>query len=282
MHLGAEPYMDASRRNDVLAQISSGRAKEARVLEVLQSLPAWAETPFQVDQVAFESALRTYQAAEPVVRNIESRLVTTPGPIWKELTPEEVTALSNWSKSLDQLYAFTNTYFPSESQQYIGQVALLAIAVGAFLAPIFLDEPEKGLTLPFDIEPPKFPTSPRRPRASMPPPSAPQTAMPVFTPTSFSRIPGTTIGPSTPLRVQAEVMRPAASAPPTPWRRPEAPVGGAAPAAPGYRTFTRPLGPETPISRIQTPAEAARAAVNPTAAAPGPHGPPTFPRFRRQ
>jgi hypothetical protein len=279
MHLGVEPYMDASRRNDVLAQISSGRAKEARVLEVINSLPAWAETPFQTDQVAFDTALRAYQAAEPVVRNIESRLVTTPGPIWKELTPAELTALANWSKSLDQLSTYVNTYFPSESQQYIGQVALLAIAVGAFLAPIFLDEPEKGLKLPFEFEPPRFPSSPRPvPRA----PVAPQAAMPVFTPTSFSRIPRPpgAVGPPGPIRVQAEPMRPATSTIPTPWRRIEAPTGGAAPAPAGYRTFTR---PEAPISRVQTPFEAAASVATPSATpVPAPHGPPTFRRFERR
>jgi hypothetical protein len=289
MYLGAEPNMDAGRRGEILLQISNGRTKEARVLEVLQTLPAWAEAPFKGDQVVANAAVQAYNAAQPIVRNIESRLVTTPGPIWKELTPEEQLALNNWSKAVDQLYVLVNTYFPSASQEYIGQIALLAIAVGAFLAPIFLDEPEKPLSLPFDIEPPMIPSLRPPPRA--PAPTA-ERVMPVLTSTSFSRIPprptGATGVPS-PLRVQAEVMRPAASVPPTPWRRPEAPAAPAAPAAagPGYRTFARPLGPETPIaSRIQTPAEAAASTFRPPPVASpfatSPHGPPTFPRFRRQ
>lgn len=279
MRLGVEPYMDSLRRNEILAIISNGRAKEMRVLEVLQSLPAWAVTPFQADQAAFNASMQAYQQAEPIVRSIESRLVTTPGPIWKELSPEEQAALATWSKSIDQLYAYANTYFPSETQQYIAQVALLAIAATAFILPIFLDEPEKGLSFPFHIEPPKFPSSPRAaPRI----PSSPAAAATPFTPTSFSRIPrpGGTVGPTTPLRVQAEVMRPATSTP-TPWRRME--PTGAAPATPGYRTFTRPLGPEAPVSRVQTPSEAAATVATPSAApSPAPHGPPTFPRFRRQ
>lgn len=278
MRLGAEPYMDGPRRNEILNMISNGRTKEMRVLEVLQSLPSWAVSPFQADQAAFNTALQTYQAVEPVVRGIESRLVTTPGPIWKELSPEEQAALTTWSKSLDQLYAYVNTYFPSETQQYVGQVALLAIAAASFILPIFLDEPEKGLSLPFEIEPPKFPSSPRPVPRISPSPAAAATP---FAPTSFSRIPrpGGTVGPATPLRVQAEVMRPATSTP-TPWRRAE--PTGPAPATPGYRTFTRPLGPEAPISRIQTPSEAAKVATPSAEPSPAPHGPPTFPRFRRQ
>lgn len=251
--LGAEPYMDAARRNDILAQIASARAKERRVLEVLQSLPAWAERPFQKDQENFDANLRTYQAAQPIVRNIESRLMMTPGPIWKALTPDEQTALSNWSKSIDQLYAYVNTYFPSETQQYIAQAALLVIAIGAFVAPLFLDEPEKGLTLPFGLEPPGFPKRTPRPRAPIAPP---QTAAPVFTPTSYSRIPRA-VGPSTPLRVQPEIMRPAAPTL-TPWRKTEP---AATPGAPGYRTFTRPL--DIPVSRVQTPSEAAATMTRP-------------------
>lgn len=278
MRLGAEPYMDATRRIEILNQISTGRANEVRVLEVIQSLPAWVEAPFQADQPAFNAALKTYQTTEPVVRNIENRLMTTPGPVWKELTQEELAALSNWSKAVDQLYAYVNMYFPSETQQYIGQVALLAIAVGAFLAPIFLDEPEKGLALPFDLEPPTFPSTPRAQRLPLTT-AAPPTS---FTPTSFSRIPrpGGTVGPSSPLRVQAEVMRPASPVA-SPWRRVE-PAAASLPGASkaGYRTFTRPL--DIPASRMQTPSEAASSATAPVAAAPAPHGHPTFPRFRRQ
>lgn len=272
--LGVDPYMDATRRNDILLQIAGARAKEMRILEILQSIPAWADRPFQKDQENFDASFKAYQAANPVVRNIESRLVTAPGPIWRDLTPDEQAALSSWMKSVDQLYAYVNTYFPTETQQYVAQVALLAIALGAFIAPIFLDEPEKGLSLPFGLEPPKFPSSPRPVRR----PAPTQAIMP----TSISRIPQPT-GPVGPLRVQPEIMRPAAATPmpwrkspaaatPMPWR--ESPT---APATPGYRTFTRPLGPETSTSRIPTPSQAAT-----TPSVPPGHGPPTFPRFRRQ
>lgn len=262
--LGVE-YMDANRRNDILLQIQETRTKEARVLEVVQSIPSWADRPFKADQENFQAAYNTYLASNPAVQALETRLATTPGPIWRELTPEEQAALNTWTKAVEQMYAYTNAYFPSETQQYIAQAALLAIAIGAFIAPIFLDEPEKGLALPFSLEPDvKFPTSPR-PRRPGP---APATAAPTsFTPTSFSRIPGAT-GPSSPLRVQAEIMRPAASTA-MPWRRPEMP---GAPAAPGFRTFTRPLE-STPIPG------AAAAPISPVSPV---HGPPTFPRFRRQ
>lgn len=271
--LGEEPYMDVERRNDILLLIASGRSKEARVNQVRAAIPAWADRPFKADQENWDANLKAYQAADPIVRKVESRLSVDPGPIWKELTAEEQTALSTWSKSIDNLYGYVNSYFPTESQKYIPQLVLAAIAIGAFVAPLFLSDDDEGLGLPFHFGPPPLPPEigpSRRPGIPQAPSSPVQ--RPSFSPSSFSRI---TAGPRTPISVQAEVMRPAVSTPP--WRSAVPASAGALPQAPGYRAFVKPLGPSMPVS-----AEAAKVTAAAAPAGVAPHAPHVFPRFRRQ
>src|SRR4029078_9860435 len=113
--LGAEePYMNRETRDDVLAQISAGRTKQARVQEVLNSLPAWSDRPFKGDQENFEAAYKTFQATDPIVSAIETRLVTEPGPIWRDFSSEERTAFLNWKTSLDRLDGYVTLSFPTE------------------------------------------------------------------------------------------------------------------------------------------------------------------------
>lgn len=266
--------MDVERRNDVLLRIAAGRAKEARITEVRSAIPSWADRPFKGDQEKYDAALNIYLTAEPIVRNVESRLSVTPGPIWKELTGEEQAALSNWERSIDSLYAYVNTYFPSESQKYIGQFALAAIAIGAFVAPLFMGNDDDAAPFPFHLEP--FPLPPqigpsRKPAA--PAAAAVQTQRPSFMPSSFSRVPQ---GMKTPIPVQAEVMRPAVSTPP--WRSAAStPVSsGALPSSPGFRSFAKPLGPSVPVTAATAQATATGAAPVSSSASR------IYPRFRRQ
>ncbi len=111
--------MNQEKRNDVLSQISAGRAKQTRVQEVLNSLPSWSTRPFKTDQENFEAAYKTFQATDPIVSAVEMRLTTEPGPIWRDFTTDERTAFTNWTASLDKLEGYVNTYFPTEQQQRI-------------------------------------------------------------------------------------------------------------------------------------------------------------------
>lgn len=269
MRLGEEPYMDVDRRNDLLLLISQERAKEARIIQVMASIPAWADRPFKDDQEKFNVNLKAYQAANPLILKLEARLANEPGPIWKELTAEEKTALGNWTVAIDNLVGYADSYFPTETQKYIPQIALWAIAIGAFVAPLFLSDDEEKLSLPFQFGPPALPSmAPSRGAVTT---AAIPSQRPSYPGSSFSKIPMTTRSSAIP--VQAEVMRPAISTPP--WR-------ATAPSAPGsagavaYRSYAKPLGPVMPVT-----AETTQATATSAPPASSPHGPRIYPRFRK-
>lgn len=251
MRLG-EPYMDESKRQDILTRISNGRTKESRVVEVISSLPAWAERPFQEDQEKVDQELKAFQQNDPVIRTLEMRLAQAPGPIWRELTPQEQSALSTWDGAIERLHAYVNTHFPSESQKYWANVALFVIGIGAFVAPLFLTADSNGPKLPFRLGPPALPPS-MSPGARAP-----------SSPSSIIRA-----SSATPVR--AEVFRPGTQ---TPWRRPQAEAS--TPAAPAFRAFARPLGPSLPLTPATVSAERITAAPAGSA-----HGARIYPRFRR-
>lgn len=232
MNLGAE-YMDEAKRLDILSKIQAGHDKEVRVLQVTSVIPQWVERPFKEDQEKFNQELEIYKKSAPTVRQIEEKLTLSQGPVWPSLTPEEEVALQNWIGALGNLEAYVNAYFPSETQKYTAQVALLLIAAGAFIAPIFLSEGKVGL--PFRIGPPRFRDSD------------------LDVPMESALVPETPI--RRPLPARAEIYRPGvpvAREGAAPWIRPAAPggppigfrpagaPGAAAPASPaGGRIFPR-------------------------------------------
>lgn len=268
MHrLADQPYMDLDSRNGILLSISQGHEKEARVSEVRASIPAWADRPFKDDQANFDLNLQIYQAANPIVQKLETRLANEPGPIWKEMTSDEKQALANWSPALDNLVGYVNSYFPTDTQKYIPQIALWLIAIGAFVVPMFLTEDNEVLSLPFHFGPPPLPPG-------IGPTRAPVTTTAMITTSQrppysadFSKIPGASRPAAIP--VQAEVMRPAVSQPS--WR-PVAPPGA---SGPRLRSFTTPLGP-MPVTAATTQA----AATGAPRASSNPHGPKIYPKFR--
>lgn len=246
MRLGAE-YMDAAKRQDILLQISNGGAKEARILEVTSTIPAWVQRPFKEDQENFNQALDVYRKNAPIVKSVNQRLSQSAGPVWPDLTQNEIDAINNWEASVGNLEAYVNTYFPSQTQQYIGQVALVVIAVGALVAPLFMGEEKLGL--PFRV---KFPFA-KPPKAA--------------------REPGTSLAPRglvarRPVQVEAEVYRPGSMR-----RLPPPPPSAAESREAPYRTFVRPLSPGGPVPEREP------VAVRSTSASPG--SPRIFPRYRR-
>lgn len=264
MRLGADPYMDQDKRGGILLRINNGRAKEARVSEVLSVIPSWATEPFKTDQANFNAAFKVYQENSQIVRTLESRLMQEPGPIWRDITPQEEQALAKWSSSLDSLYAYVNTYFPSETQKFWEQVVLGAIALGAFLAPLFLSKDDEGLRLPFSLEPLPLPWVSKR---------VPKGARREAAPTTAA------------IPVRAEVFRPGL---PPAWRRtqtptaatrmPFTPVATPAGTAPAFRSFAKPLGPSIPVTSATVRAQM------PTATTTMPTGgaSPIQPRFRKE
>jgi hypothetical protein len=273
MRLGEDPYMDVDRRNDILLLIAEARAKEARVNEVRAVIPAWADQPFKSDQANWAASLKAYQAANPIVVKLESRLALEPGPIWKELTAEEKAALYNWTASIEAMYGYVNTYFPTETQKYLPQAVLIAIAIGAFTTPLFLSSDDEGFNLPFKFGPiPLPPQIGPSSRAIAPSVSTFQSQRPSYSASSFSKIPQQS--PMSP--IQAEVMRPTVSSPP--WKSAAPTSAGAIQVSPGFRTFTTPLGPAMPVTASSIQAAATGAPPAPAS----PHGDRIYPRFRRQ
>lgn len=285
--LGAdEPYMDREMRDDILAQIATGREKKARVQEVVNSIPSWSSRPFRADQENFDAAYKTFQAADPIVSAIETRLITEQGPIWKDFTSEERTAFANWTASLDKLEGYVNAYFPTEQQQRIMEYVLWGIAVGSFVLPMLLSDEDGKLGLPFKLEPLPLPPG-MKPRMQPPGGAAAPRAVfkpmpggpmrPTFSPTSFSKIPTASSGA---IPVKAEVLRPATAE--APWRTSvPAPSSGNLPS-PGFRSFVKPLGPSSPVTPQGAAAVAAGSA--PTASPTQSHNPRIYPkpRFRNQ
>lgn len=274
MRLGEEPYMDVERRNDLLLLISQGHEKEARINEVLASIPAWADRPFKADQENFNTNLKVYKTASQVVQKLEVRLANEPGPIWKELTEDEKQALTNWTIALDNLHGYVNRYFPTETQKYIPQIALWVIALGAFVTPLFISNGNEGLSLPFHFGPPMLPPGMGPSRPSGATAIAVQSQRPSYPGSSFSKIPGSPRPGVT--AVQAEVMRPAVSTPP--WRAGALTSQGTPTSVPGYRSFAKPLGPIMPV----TPATTQATATGAPPISSNPHGNRIYPRFRRQ
>lgn len=266
MRLGVEAYLDEEKRRNILLRVNAARSKEARVSEVTTAIPSWAERPFKEDQEKFNLALKIYRENDPTVRALEMRLLQQPGPVWKDITPQEEQALANWMAAIDTMHAYVNTYFPSEIQKFWGQVALGAIALGSFLAPLFLSKDDEGLKLPFSLEPLPLPwVSKRTPRGPRREPPAP---------TGATAIP-----------VRAEVFRPGIS--PT-WKRiaertadAASRIPGASPGAtlsPSFRSFVRPLGPSVPVTPATVRAAASTGTVPMGPASPI-HG---RPRFRKE
>jgi hypothetical protein len=292
MHrLGDGPSMNLERRNELLLQIATGRAQEARVNSFITTLPAWADRPFKDDQDKFNQYLKAYQTASPLVLGVESRLALEPGPVWKDLTPAENAALLSWTESLGKLNGYVDYHFPTDAQRRAMEYLLWAIALGSLVVPLLISEDGSDLEFPLDIKPiplpPSMKPSPSRvmtaqrpastysyaSRPAIPSPSptgfvqrpvfAPTSFAPTaFAPTSFSKIPS-----AGPIPVKAEVLRPAASG--MPWKS-SGPL-----SAPGYRSFAKPLGPVLPATVATVQATA-------TAAPASPHGARVYPRFRSQ
>lgn len=247
MRLGAE-YMDAAKRRDILLQIANGVEKEARIIGVTSTIPSWVQRPFKEDQENFNRELEVYKNYAPIVQSVNQRLSQTAGPVWPDLTDREMEAIQNWAKSVNNIEAYVNQYFPITPRQYTGQVALLLIAVGAFMAPLFMGDEKIGL--PFQV---KFPFA-KPSRVEREP---------------GTRIPGRELISRRPLPVEAEVYRSR-----LPMRKPMSlpPVSAEArDAEAAYRTFARPLGPATPV---------AEGAPMVRTAPSSPQGR-SFPRYRR-
>lgn len=239
--MGETEYMDAEKRADILRQIQAGHEKEARIQTVLSSLPPTLPSPFQDDQKAFEDTMRTYQSADPIVKSLENRLVSDPGPAWRNATQQEQTALATWTKSLDELDGIAQTHFPSETSTDFKKFLLLALGIGAIVAPLFFTK-ENGIGLPFRVGPPPLPP------VAPTPPRTPARPVPSFQ--------------ATPIR--PDVIRPSVTTIP----------GGAAPRPYQYRTFTRPGAAPASAGPVPSPASVAPAGGPPPGAF-------AFPRFQR-
>ena len=245
--MGEAEYMDAEQRADILRQIQAGHDSEARIQAVLSTIPPTLTTPFQDDQKAFEDTMRTYQSADPIVKSLENRLLTDPGPAWRNITQQEQTALATWTKSLGTLDGIAQSHFPSETAVDFKKFILLALGIGAIVAPLFFTK-ENGVGLPFSFGPPPLP--PVQPT----PPRAPARPVPAFQ--------------ATPIR--PDVIRPTVTTIP----------GGAAPRPYQYRTFTRPGAAAAPAPAAAGPVPSpASVAISPAGGPPP--GAFAFPRFAR-
>jgi len=244
--MGETEYMDAEKRADILRQIQAGHEKEGRIQGVLSQLPPTLPTPFQDDQKTFEDTMRTYQSADPIVKSLESRLVTEPGPAWRNATQQEQTALVTWTKALDDMDAITQAHYPSETSTDFKKFLLLALGIGAIVAPLFFTK-ENGVGLPFSFGPPPLP-----PVAPTPPRAAPR-PVPSFQ--------------ATPIR--PDVIRPTVTTIP----------GGAAPRPYQYRSFTRPTAAPAPAGAPGSIPSPASVAISPAGGPPP--GAFAFPRFQR-
>lgn len=155
-----ENRIDVEMHDRILAQIAAGREKQTHIIEVMSGLPSWATKPFEGDQDAFNAALKSFQAADPTVTALEQRLTNEPGPIWRNFTPEEETALANWTKAVDDMGAVVEKYFPSNIAKDLRNIVLLLVGVGAIFGPLLWttdeSEPRK-----FGIRPPLPPTGAR-------------------------------------------------------------------------------------------------------------------------
>lgn len=221
--MGEAEYMDAEKRNEILRQIADGHAKEATIQATLSTLPPTMPAPFQEDQKSFEDTMRTYQSANPIVKSLESRLMTDPGPAWRPPTQQEQTALTTWTKALGDMDGIVASHFPTEIASDAKKFILLLIGIGAIAAPLFFSSGGE-VGLPFRMGPPPLP---------------PVTPTPVRTPRPISSYQATPIRP--------DVIRPTVTTIP----------GGAAPRPFQYRSFTRPQTPSP--GPVPSPASVAAA-----------------------
>ena len=196
--LADQPYMTQEKRDGVLSQITTGRARQARIQSVISSLPSWTDRPFKADQENFEQQQKVFNAADGLVSQVESRLRSEAGPVWKDFSPEEQTAFNNWTSSLSTMEGYVNAYFPTEDQQRYMTYVCAGIAVVSFVLPLLISDGDTTLSLPFKPKPVPLPPG-MGPRVAPPAPvtAAAQAtfARPAFrapsstmTPT-FSRIP---------------------------------------------------------------------------------------------
>lgn len=288
MHnLGDQSYMTQEKRDTTLATIATGRARQARVKSVLSVLPAWTDRPFKDDQGKFDQAMKTFKAADPAVTAVETRLTLNPGSVWQDFSSEEQTAFVNWTSSLETMESLANLYFPTEDQQRYMTYVLFGVAVVSFVLPLLISDGESELTFPIHPRPIPLPPGMKPRLGPKPPPEGSRMpsrpgfrppitpGRPTFGPT-FSKLPPE----NEPLKVNAEVMRPATAA--SPWQRSSTVPASSGRTSNEFRGFVKPLGPSEPVSARTVDAVASGIPVSQT---PAPsHNPHIYakPRFRSQ
>jgi hypothetical protein len=234
-----EDTIDAEARDRVLGRIAQGRENQVLITSKLGALPSWVTVPFQDDQEAFNVAIKAFQEADPTVTALEHRLSSEPGPVWRNLSPQEEAALTNWTKSADTMASLVERHYPSDITKDIKNIALLLIGVGAIFGPLlWTSDGESASDLfrlrplvpsgprpmgPFGPVPTALPLPPgvlpfRPPMAAPPPPGVLRPSVTTFAPGMPIPPPGTIPGVPSPTpmpRFARPLMPPAGAAPGT-------------------------------------------------------------------
>ena len=179
MRLGADgsAAINQDSRDQILRDIQHGHELQAAAAKRAATVPAGRLTPFGADQAAYEAAVNGVNTSSATVTALEKRLTASPGPYWNEMTPAEKEELALWLESLSQLDAITSKYYPSPFEMDLKKGILLAIGVGAFVAPLlFTESSDEGFPFRVLPKPPHLPD-----RAPMELPAPVRTAAPALT-----------------------------------------------------------------------------------------------------
>lgn len=148
---GEVARMDEQRRADILSLISTGREIEAAAYLSPRIVLSSHESPVDRNSALLASAMKIFGTHEPIVKSIESRLKSKPGPVWRDLSAQEAAALSQWVHAADQMGQAIQQAAPPSSNE-AGWIFLALLATGAVLAPILLSsgkDSDTGIPLSF-------------------------------------------------------------------------------------------------------------------------------------
>lgn len=148
--------MDEQRRNDILSLISTGREIEAAAYLSPRIVMSSTESPVDRNTALLASALKIFGTHDPIVKSIESRLKSKPGPVWRDLSAQEAAALSQWVHASDQMGQAVQQVAPGGSNQ-AGWIFLALLATGAVLAPILLSSGKETDGIPLSFSAPGLP-----------------------------------------------------------------------------------------------------------------------------
>jgi hypothetical protein len=108
-----------------------------------------SETPIDAGTMALAAAMKTFDTHDPVVRSIDARLRSAPGPSYRDLTSQESRALSAWVQAANSMGQTVQDSVPASSGG-TGIVVLIVLAVGAILSTVFFaggGTPNTGLPI---------------------------------------------------------------------------------------------------------------------------------------